>query len=326
MLSLNEVYHQDFSEQFRELSVVDETRVVLAGGNKPLSGGRRSQHSAAVCCFDVQNKTSLWHESLPGNYPFKTPVATQETIAVAIDQNFTRKPTGIFWFDTNDGKQISDLNVLRLRGIAGDKGSGQLYYYFEDDEYDGISKAAPGEEVACLKIPHRTKQTMTEGTILKRVQPIDSDRVLALFWVNGDYKHELWSISAATELWSYTSKNDRCVFRNNRLITYSSESSRSEICEIDISSGQVASLGKYKGADISNLYLIDDETLLWMNTDRQFGVLDLSQRKQATLIQLDAPALGSCDCAFLPASNQIATLNTYLDGEPKAELKLFTIA
>lgn len=319
MTSLTEINSREFSEQYRRLAIVDNSRIVLAGGNDPVTG-RRSQFSAELRCVDIDSCSTIWNQSLPRNHPFSQPVVNREFVGVALEFNFAREPTGLFLFAKGDGSPDRKQIVSGLKGLTAFPKTGAFVYSFEQNGSFHITLNWDDGRKSTLRLPYATA-----GLSLCDIQSLsEEDFVLAIRRGNS-CTFERWSLSQPNPIWVCKSKNNRCVLRNDRLITFSTDEGFCSIGEITQDEGVESSVANIRGAGISNLFLLDDQTVFWINHDRQVGISKFGSKKGHHLVQLDAKCPGWTDLALLPNPNRIVTLNANNHSDPKAELKLFIV-
>src|SRR5262245_16525966 len=105
-----------FSQQFFAVSsVMEGSRVLLAGGLDPL-GGRRSGYRATVGCYDYAAGSVVWLHETPKSYPFRSIAQTSGVCAAMIVSNFVRCPVGLFRFDAERGEPIQpDIELPRWK-------------------------------------------------------------------------------------------------------------------------------------------------------------------------------------------------------------------
>lgn len=320
MISLTEINCREFSEQYRRLAIIDNSRIVLAGGNDPITG-RRSQFSAEVCCVEIDSCSTVWNQSLPRNYPFSQPVVTGDFVGVAIEFNFAREPTGLFLFAKDDGSLSRKQVVSGLKSLTAFPKTGPFVYSLEQNDSLHIAVEWDDGRKSKLRLPYATT-----GLTLCDIQSLSGEDFVLAIRRGNSFTFERWSLSQPEPIWICKSKNNRCVLRNDRLLTFSTDEGLGSIGEITQDEGLESSVAKIRGAGISNLFLLDDRTVLWINHDRQVGISEFGSKNGHHLIQLDAKCPGWTDLALLPDTNRIVTLNTNNHSDPKAELKLFSIA
>jgi hypothetical protein len=270
--------------------------------------------------LDVNSGSFVWHQSLPGNYPFSQPIVARDAVAVLLEFNFVRKPTGVWQYSLDDGTPFTERAIAGIKHLAVDTPSGCLFVAVECDRRFQIGSMT-GEGVwEFFRLPYDT-----QGRSLLDLQPVSPDQYVVVFGHGQRRSHELWSRSEERLIWKCKSKDDRCVLRDGRLITYCWREGRGEIGEIDVKRGRRAVLGTLQSPGISNLYLLQDHMVVWINHDRQLGFTDLSSNDTQILVHLDATCPGWADMALLPGSGRLFTLNTNNHTDPRAELKLFEI-
>lgn len=100
---------KEFPYQYRCLQFGSEKRLLfLAGGIDPITGPRSAFHATATC-VDFGGSV-IWEDDRPRDKPYSKLLIGNSTLLLVIQDNFSRRPTGIFVLDSTTGQ----LGVVSL--------------------------------------------------------------------------------------------------------------------------------------------------------------------------------------------------------------------